>query len=325
MTNSPAHPSNLARGFPIALTSAAILSTTAVFIRYLTQHYQIPALILAFFRDFIVALTLLIALGLIRPALLRVSRFHLPYLVIYGLILAVFNSMWTLSVALNGAAVSTVLAYCSAAFTALLGWWFLKEELHWVKILAVVVSLGGCVLVANALDPAAWRLNLIGIITGVVSGLMWAIYSLMGRSAAQRGLNPWSTLFYTFGVAAIFLLFFNLLSGGHIPGAATRLSDFLWLGNSWFGWGILILLAVGPTLAGFGLYNVALTYLASSVVNLIATLEPAFTAIIAYIFLGERLSMIQIIGSLLIVGGVIFLRVYEGWLAGQAARQPVPL
>ena len=120
-------------------------------------------------------------------------------------------------------------------------------------------------------------------------------------------------------------MFFNLLSGGHIPGAATRLSDFLWLGNSWLGWGILILLAVGPTLAGFGLYNVALTYLASSVVNLIATLEPAFTAVIAYIFLGERLSLIQIIGSLLIVGGVVFLRIYEGWLAGQAAREPVPL
>ena len=84
---------------------------------------------LAFWRDVFVTLTLLLVLGLLRPALLRVDRKYLCYLVLYGLVLAIFNSLWTLSVSLNGAAVSTVLAYCSAGFTALLGWWLLKERL----------------------------------------------------------------------------------------------------------------------------------------------------------------------------------------------------
>ncbi len=247
------------------------------------------------------------------------------YLVLYGLMTAIFNSLWTLSVAMNGAAVSTVLVYCSAAFTALLGWWFLKERLHWAKLLAVVVCLGGCVLVANALDPEAWRLHLAGFIIGVLAGLGWAIYSLLGRSSAQRGLNPWTTLFYNFAVAAFFLLLFNLFSRGLIPGAAARPADILWLGKSWLGWGILFLLAAGPTLAGFGLYNVALSLLPSSVANLIATSEPAFTAIIAFIFLGERLTPVQILGSVLILGGVVFLRIYEGWLDGQTRARPVPL
>ena len=191
--------------------------------------------------------------------------------------------------------------------------------------MAVAVSLGGCVLVSGALDPAAWKLHLVGIVSGVFAGLMWAVYSLMGRSAAQRDLNPWTTLFYTFGLAACYLLCFNLFSAGHIPGAATRLPDFFWLGKAWIGWLLLFLLSAGPTLCGFGLYNVALTYLPSSVANLIATLEPVFTAIIAYLLLGERLNGIQIVGSLLILGGVVFLRIYEGWLAGQAPPEPLPL
>jgi drug/metabolite transporter (DMT)-like permease len=249
-----------------------------------------------------------------------VGRKHLLYLVIYGLVLAIFNSLWTLSVVFNGAAVSTVLAYCSAGFTALLGWWFLKERLDWGKLLAVALSLAGCVLVSGALDPAAWRLNLLGIVTGILSGLWYAIYTLMGRSASQRGLNPWTTLFYTFGFAAAFLLVFNLLSGGHVPGTAARPADFLWLGKAWAGWGVLFLLAAGPTLAGYGLYNVSLTYLPSSVANLVVTLEPAFTAVTAYFLLGERLTLIQIIGSLLILGGVVFLRIYEGRLASLARR-----
>jgi drug/metabolite transporter (DMT)-like permease len=322
MSISSSNRSNLTRGYAIAMVSAAILSTTAIFIRHLTQTYHMPPLVLALWRDGFVALTLLPWLGLLRPGLLRVGRRHWLYLILYGFLLAIFNALWTLSVALNGAAIATVLAYCSAGFTALLGWWLLKERLDWAKLLAVVFSLGGCVLVSGALDPAAWQANLVGILAGVLSGLCYAGYSLMGRSAAQRGLNAWTTLFYTFGLAAFFLLLFNLLAGGVLPGAAARPADLFWLGNALAGWGILFLLAAGPTVAGFGLYNVSLSYLPSSVANLVVTMEPAFTAVIAYFLLGERLNGVQLGGSALILAGVAFLRLYEGWLAGQS--QPTP-
>lgn len=308
---------HLTRGYTAALVSAVLLSTTAIFIRYLTQTFGLPALILAFWRGLFTTLSLLAALGLLRPALLSVSSQNLRYLIFYGLMLAIFNSLWTLSVALNGAAVSTVLAYSSAAFTAILGRWLLKERLTWAKGLAVALSLVGCALVSGALNPAAWRLNLTGILAGILSGLWYAIYTLMGRSASQRGLNPWTTLLYTFGFAAVFLLAFNLIPGGFPPGAASNPDELLWLGGSWLGWGVLLLLAAGPTLAGFGFYNVALTHLPSSVVNLIATSEPVFTAAIAFFFLAERLTWVQGAGSVLILGGVILLRAYEGWAARQ--------
>lgn len=303
------------------MTSAVILSTTAIFIRYLTQTYQIPAMILAFWRELFVALTLLPVLALFRPFLLRVEHKNLRYLVIYGLVLAIFNSLWTLSVALNGAAVSTVLAYCSAGFTALLGWWFLKERLDWVKVVAIALSLSGCVLVSGALDMAVWSANLVGILTGILSGLLYAIYSLMGRSASQRNLNPWTTLLYTFGFAAVFLFFFNLLPGDFLPGKAVQAVDLLWLGDSLTGWGILLLLAAGPTLTGYGTYNISLSYLPSSVANLVVSLEPAFTAIMAYLLFGELLNGIQVLGSLLILTAVVFLRVYEGKLVRLSGQE----
>ena len=325
MQTSPPSSSSLARGYTIAVISALFLSTTAIFIRHLTLTYQLPALVLAFWRDVFVVLTLLAALGLLRPRLLKVARRHLAYLTGYGLVLAVFNAMWTLSVALNGAAVATVLVYCSAGFTALLGWWLLKERLGWAKLLAVVFSLSGCLLVSGALDSSSWQANLLGIATGVLSGLCYAAYSLLGRSAAQRGLNPWTTLVYTFGFAALFLLAVNLLPGGPLPGAAARPGELFWLGNALEGWGVLFLLAAVPTLAGFGFYNVSLSYLPSSVANLIVTMEPAFTAIFAYILFNERLSAIQLGGGFLIVSGVVLLRVYEGWLARRVRPVPKPV
>ena len=312
--NPISSPASTGRGYAMALTSAAILSTTAIFIRHLTETYHIPALVLAFWRDVFVALTLVILLGLFRRRLLRVNRRHLLYLAAYGLVLSLFNALWTQAVALNGAAVATVLVYSSAGFTVLLGHWLLQERLDWARLLAVALSLSGCALVSGALDPAAWGANLVGILTGVLSGLGYAAYTLMGRSAAQRGLNPWTTILYTFGFAAVFLSGYNLLPGEMIPASAANPRELFWLGGRLAGWGVLFLLAAGPTVAGFGLYNISLGYLPSSVANLIVTTEPVFTAAIAYLLLGEHLSSAQMLGGVVILSAVVLLRLREGRL-----------
>ncbi len=313
MVKTETQTTDLTRGYTIALIAALILSTTAIFIRYLTENYRLPALILAFWRDLFVVLVLAAALAALgKLSLLRMDRQHLPYFVIYGLVLALFNSLWTLSVALNGAAVATVLVYSSAAFTALLGRVFLKESLGWVKMAAVVLSVGGCVLVADALNAAVWQINLTGILTGIAAGLLYAIYSLLGRSGSQNGLNTWTILFYTFSFATGFLLVFNLIPGGPLPGSAAVPAELLWLGRSMAGWGILFILSAGPTLVGYGMYVLSMSYLPSSVANLIVSLEPAFTAVIAYFVLGEMLTGVQIGGSLMILAGVVLLRIGEG-------------
>lgn len=311
MTETIKNPEKTNRGYFFAFISALFLSTTPILIRYLTQTYQVPALVLAFWRAVFVFLTLIIIFLLFNPELLRVNKKNFKYLIIFGLILAIFNALWTLSVALNGASIATVLVYSSTAFTALLGRWLLKEKLNWVKILAIFLSLGGCVLVSEAYLTSSWQVNFTGISTGILAGLLYAIYSLMGRTASNKGLNPWTTLIYTFGFGAIFLLLANLVPGNFLPGNAIQPNNLFWLGNAYIGWLILFILAAIPTLAGYGLYNVSLSFLPSSITNLIATTEPVFTAVIAYLLLNERLSGLQILGSFIILTGVISLRLFD--------------
>ena len=303
----------LTQGYLIALVGTIIWSSTGVLIRFLTSDLRMPPIVLAFWRDLIVSLALILTLTIFARRLLKIQPKGLLYLGIYGLILALFNTTWTLSVYYNGAAVSTVLVYSSAAYTAVLGWRLFHERLDGGKLLAVTLSLVGCVLVSGAYDLAAWRLNPLGIATGLVSGLAFAVYSLMGRQASHLGISPLTSLTYTFGFAAVFLFLFNLV---YIPGF-TGLQDFLWLGSSMKGWGALIFLAIGPTIGGYGLYTVSLGYLPASVANLIATLEPAFTAVQAYLFLGEMMTGIQLAGSAVILCAVLFLRWYENRLAMQ--------
>ncbi len=302
--------SRFARGYTICIVATVLWSSAAVFIRYLTETYQIPPLVLAFWRDLTVSILVFGALALVRPGNLRLDRKHLGFVFLYGFVLSIFNSLWTISVDLNGAAVSTVLAYSSAAFTAVIGWRFLGERLGWIKIIAVTLSLVGCIFVSGAYDLSAWHLNPVGVTTGLLSGAAFAGYSLMGRMSSGRNLYPWTAIAYTFAFAAVLLFIYNLFTPWLPAGVASM--HFLWLGADITAWLVLVVLAIVPTIGGYGLYTVSLTYLPASVANVIATLEPAMTAVLAFFFLGERFSNPQWLGSLLIIGGVILLRLREG-------------
>jgi len=296
------------KGFLIALASAVILSFTGIIIKLVSENYQLPALILAFWRDFFVVVCAFPFLLFLKPKLLKVQKNNHGFLLIFGLALACFNIAWTMAVTLSGASIATVLVYSSAGFTALLGHFLLKESLGIKKISSVVLCLSGCVLVSGATNLAAWQQNALGIVSGIFSGFLYAIYSLLGRHATQRGLNPWTTLFYSFLAAAIALLLINLLPVQFFPETARSFSDLFQLGKQWRAWFLLLLLAGGPTLIGFGLYNISLGLLPSSTANLILTFEPVLTTITAYFLLGERLTSIELIGSGMIIGALILLR-----------------
>jgi drug/metabolite transporter (DMT)-like permease len=301
------HKKPISQGYFIAFISAVVLSFTGILISIITKEYAMPAIILAFWRDIMIAGCLFPILLVVKPKLLNVKRQNIAFLLVFGIVIAIFNVLWTLSVAISGASIATVLVYSSGAFTAILGFLFLRENLGWPKIVAIVISFTGCLFVANALNLTEWNTNPLGIILGILSGVLYAIYSLLGRKASQRDLNPWTTLFYSFLFAAVILLMLNLLPIDFLPVAKNPQALFL-LGAQWRGWLLLLLLAAGPSLLGFGLYNVSLGFLPSSTANLILTFEPVMTGIAAYLLLGERLTSVQILGSGLILVALIVLR-----------------
>ncbi len=297
--------SRVTKGYLIAIVGITLWSTTGIFIGYLITNYAMPPLLLAFWRNLLVCLALFPALFVIRGSLLRIERTQIKFYVFYGLILALFNSVWVLSVEANGAAVATVLAYSSAGFTAIMAWWFFREPLQLPKIVAVVMSLTGCVLVSNAYDPEVWRVSPLAIITGIISGVLFAGYNMMGKEAAKRHFNPWTSVLYSFAFGSLFMLIFNLVSIGlGRAGTISALIPTLPVN----GWVALIVLSFIPTLLGFGLYNTAMNYLSASTASLLATTEPVLTAVEAYIFLNERMTVIQVVGGLLILLAVLIVR-----------------
>ncbi len=298
-----------AQGYLICVTATFAWAFTSIIIRYLTVNYQLPPLVLAFWRDLFVSGTLFLLFFFFNRQRLTIGVRNLPFFMAYGLVLLLFNSLWTFSVALNGAAVSTVLAYSSSAFTAIIAWKFLNESLGWGKLSAVILALLGCVFVSGAQDRAAWLVNPFGIVTGLSSGIAFAGYSLLGKVSSNRGFNSWSALLYSFFFAAVFFLPLNAVAAGMQN--QPFLPTLFWLGGRTLGWLALLVLAMGPTIGGYGLYTLSLDYLPASVANLIAMLEPVLTSILAYFLLRERLTAIQLVGGGMIILSVILIRYFE--------------
>lgn len=299
--------SQSSRGFVIALTATVLWSTTGPLISYLSKTYALPSLVLAFWRDLFVSFGMLVGLLLFSRSRFFLDRIHWRFMILYGLTLAVFNSLWTFSVQYNGAAVATVLAFSSPAMTAMLSYVIFKETFSKIKIISIALSFIGTILVSGAADPSAWKLNPAGIIFGLLTGLLFAIYNLEGKVATDKQIDSWTALLYSFASATFFLFFFNIANDLFITHQPV-FTDFFWLKDSVSGWSILFFLGVAPTLGGFGLYTLSMRYLSPTISNLIATLEPVFTAVWSYLFLSEIMNGMQLWGSLLLLLGVILLR-----------------
>ncbi len=299
--------SRSSRGYNISLIDTVLWSSTGIIISYLSIAFALPSLVLAFWRDLFVSFGMVVGLFLFSGSRFQLDNKHWKFMILYGFVLAVFNSMWTFSVQYNGAAVATVMAFSSPAMTAILSRIVFKEKFSHLKIISILLSLAGIVFVSGAYDLSAWNLNPLGIIFGLLTGLLFAIYNLQGKHASDTHIDSWTALLYSFSIATLFLFFFNIGSDLFVT-RQPIFTDMLWLGSSVIGWGILFFLGVAPTLGGFGLYTLSIRYLSPTTANLIATLEPAFTAIWAYFLLNEILTGPQFFGSLLVFTGVILLR-----------------
>jgi drug/metabolite transporter (DMT)-like permease len=229
----------------------------------------------------------------------------------YGFVgLATFNAMWIYSVKFNGAAVATVLAYSSPAFTVLLARLVLGEPLTARKLVAAFVCLLGCAFVARAESLATWQVNPRGILVGLGTGVAFACYSLAGRWSAGRFASSWTVTAYGFLFAA----------GG--LAIVQRPATLFSLGTEWSGWALLVFLAVGPSLAGYALYTHSLRDLPASTAGLIAALEPALAALMAVVFLGEQLVLTQWLGVALILGAVVLVQLELDPAVPVAVQEP---
>ena len=289
------------------LVAAATWGTSGVFVKLVNAEIEISALALAFWRDLTTFTVLLIGIGLLRPAWLRVKRQDLPWLAGMGVSLGTFHVFWNLAVMFNGAAVATVQQAAMPAIVAVAAWLIWREPLTWRKIAAIALTFIGTAMVSGLDVLGQTQLTLAGIAIGLGTPITYAAWTLFGKRA-RGDYGPFTILLYAFAFGALTLLPFQFFTPQPWPITAT--------GLFWFA-----CLILGATIIAFSAYTFALGRIQASVASILAMSEIAFVAAYAYLLLGERLTAGQLLGAALVIAGVLLLSLKR---RNRAATAPEP-
>jgi DME family drug/metabolite transporter len=280
-------------GFLSVLFAAACWGTSGIFVKLIAADIDISALALAFWRDITTFLVLLTGIGMLRPAWLRVRRCDLWWLIALGGSLGIFHVFWNLGVFLNGAAVATVQQAAMPSIVAVAAWLIWREPLTWSKIAAIGLTFVGTVLVSGIDRLGQAELSLGGLLIGLAIPVTYAAWNLFGKKV-REDYNPFTTLTYAFGFGALVLLPLQFFTPQPWPVPSSSLL--------WFA-GLIALSTIIP----FSVYTFGLGRLPASVATILSMSEIAFVAVYAYVLLDERLTPGQVLGAVLVVGGVLLL------------------
>jgi drug/metabolite transporter (DMT)-like permease len=279
--------------------AAALWSTSGLFIRWTVASAGLSALALAFWRDLATFLGLLSGLALLRPHWLRVERRDLPWLAGLGVVgVGTFHFLWNLTILHIGYAAATVLLYASPAFVTLVARFAWREPLTRFKVLAIFLTLAGCVLVAGREELSGIDLTAAGLMLGLVTALAYGGFSLFGRQVARR-YSPWTVLTYGFGFGALALLPFQF---GSLQPWPVPASAWLWFAG----------LVVVSTIVPFAAYLEGLKGLPVSVASLLSSSEVVFGALVGALIFAERLRGLQILGAALVIAGLAVIATRDG-------------
>jgi len=252
----------------------------------------------ASFRIAVAAVLLLAFVGVTRPRLLVVRRGDLPLLFGYGFIgVAAVQLLYFAAVARVPIGVAMLLEFTSPVLVALWVRFVRRVMLPARMWVGTALALLGLALVAEVWQGL--RLDALGLLFGVGAALCAATYFLVG----ERAVNA---------VHPIGLVTWGMVIGAALTGLMAppwSLPGDILVTDATFGgvqvpvWALLVTCAVVSTAVAYLFSINAMRFLPANVVSVLAVCEPIVATVLAWLMLGQTLSVVQVIGAVILLAG----------------------
>jgi len=163
--------------------------------------------------------------------------------------------------------------------------------------MALVFGFFGVALASKIMKLGGTGINGTGLLLGVMAALAYAILNLLSEKALQR-LSPWKVTAFaqfgsTIGILVINIIFPELIS-------IKEIVPLTWM----YGGAIAVFCSIIP----FFLLMRGISYIGSGRASIISTAEIPLTLLLVFLFLGEKFTALQIIGSILIFLSILLLK-----------------
>jgi drug/metabolite transporter (DMT)-like permease len=305
-----------ALGYALTLAAATLFAVNGT-VSTLALEAGIPATRLTALRCTGAAVCLLAVLAVAAPGRLRVTWREVPFLAVFGIVgVALTQFLYYVAIGRMPVGIALVFEMTAPVFIALYVWLVRREKVRSRLWLALLLSLSGLVLVAQVWQDGG-SLDPVGVGAALIAALCLATYYLMGeRGTVTR--DPVALTCWSFVAAALFWAaaapwwqFDASVLAEPVPVSIGTLELPLWVLVAW----IVVLGAMVP----FALSIAALRHLHPTAAGLVATVEPVFASIVAWIWLEQVLTGWQVAGGVVVLTGIVLAQ------TARSAPAPSPL
>lgn len=252
------------------------------------------------------------------------SGFRLPprqiaVMAVLGIVgIAALQVTYAYAIQLLPVGIALLFEYLAVLLVAVVAFFFLKERVKprlWIAI--------GLVLVGLAVVAQVWASDLdgFGVVMALAAAVTLAIYFLVGERQVTA-TSPLAVAFWTSGFATVFWAFFSgwwnvdpAIAGTSVSLGGNLQSVVLPL------WIPVVVLIVLGSFAPFLLSFAAIGRLKATPAGIVASSEVIFAFVVAWLWLGEELDALQLVGAAVVLVGIVIaqtsrpLRVIDADLA----------
>jgi drug/metabolite transporter (DMT)-like permease len=288
-------------GVLLAFFASIMFSTKAVFVK-LAYQYEIDAVSLLLLR---MLFSLPFYIGIAIYASQKVSTYQptrkdywkILFLGVMGYYVA--SLLDFLGLQYITASLERLILFAYPTFVVLIGVFYFKEKINRPQIIALLLTYLGIVIIfVGNVDITSKRNLIIGSGLIFLCAVTFAVY-IAGSGQLLPKLGTWRFTSYALIVSSsAVILHYLILNQG--------------LGTFNYPYQIYvlsILMAIISTVIPTLLTSEGIRLIGSSNVAIVASVGPISTIVMAYFFLGERLSFIQLMGGVLVLFGVVFVSV----------------
>jgi drug/metabolite transporter (DMT)-like permease len=204
-----------------------------------------------------------------------------------------FNFCYFSLISLSSLSVAAVMLYTAPVFVMLLSAPLFGERITGKKILSLVLTVLGCVFVTGVMGDAA-SLSGGAILFGLGAGLGYALYSIFGRYALQKGYHSFTINFYTFLFASLAAL--PLSDAGKILSVSTSSAFMLFFS---------VACGIVTTALPYIVYNFGLSRMENGQAAIIASIEPVVATLLGFFVFHEVLTPGNVLGIGLVLSAIV--------------------
>jgi drug/metabolite transporter (DMT)-like permease len=230
----------------------------------------------------------------------KTSSKSLLLFALVGLFIYATGALYYASMVMTSVSTAVVLMYTAPIYVVIFSVIFLKERLTKLKLISIIIMLVGCTFVSGIIGGL--RFDAIGILLGILSGLAYAGYNIVTKISMQKGYAPTTCTLYGF----MFMTFVALTFCEPQKTATIITQDPLPIISLFVALGLI------TSIIPYFLYTLALREIPAGTAASLGILEPMSATLFSIVFLGEKLTVLSIIGMLLILFAVFMLGKAEG-------------